>query len=51
METLSELLTLCGGYQLATGIFPPKRPVMRSFDIVFNASSKKNVDNRVADLS
>ena len=36
METFSALLVLCAGNSLATGEFPARKPVTRSFDIFFD---------------
>ena len=43
METLSALLALCARNSLATGEFPPKRPVMRSFDVFFDLRLTKRL--------
>ena len=36
METFSPLLAPCQANQLVTGEFPSQRPVMRSFDVIFD---------------
>ena len=36
MEVFSALLALCVGNSPVTGEFPSQRPVMRSFDILFD---------------
>ena len=41
MDTLSVLLALCAGNPPITGGFPAQRPVMRNFDVSFDASLNK----------
>ena len=41
METFSALLDLCAGNSPVTGEFPSQRPVMRSFDVLFDMGLNK----------
>ena len=52
METFSALLALCAGNSPVTCELPPQRPVMRSFDAIFDLRlNKRLVNNRyVGDL-
>ena len=43
METFSALLTICAGNSPVPGEFPAQRPVMRSFDIVFDLRLNKRL--------
>ena len=45
METFSALLAICAGNSPVTGEFPTQRPVMRSFDVVFDLHLNKRVNN------
>ena len=46
METFSALLAICAGNSPVTGEFPAQRPVMQSFDIVFDLRLKKKQLNK-----
>ena len=46
METFSALLALCAGNSPATGEFPTKRPVMRSFDVFFDLCLNKRLSKQ-----
>ena len=43
METLSALLALCAGNSPVSGEFPSQRPVMRSFDVLFDLCLNKQL--------
>ena len=52
METFSALLTICAGNSPVPGEFPAQRPVMRSFDVLFDLRLNKPLSKREAgDLS
>ena len=46
METCSALLALCAGNSPVTDEFPAQRPVMRSFDIVFDLFLNKRLSKQ-----
>ena len=41
METFSALLAICAGNSPVPGEFPARRPVMRSFDVIFDLHLNK----------
>ena len=47
METFFALLSLCAGNPPATDGFPPKGPVIRSFDVLFDVDLYKLVKQTV----
>ena len=46
METFSVLLGICAGNSPVTGEFPAKRPVTRSFDVVFDLRPIKRLSKQ-----
>ena len=46
METFSALLALCAGNSPVTGEFPAQRPVTRSFDVFFDLSLNKRMNEQ-----
>ena len=48
METFSALLAFCMGNSLATGEFPPQRPVTRRFDVFFDLGVNKRLSKQPA---
>ena len=43
METVSEVLHICAGYSPVTGEIPVRRPVTRTFDVIFNLRLNKRL--------
>ena len=46
METFSALLAICAGNSPVTGEFPAQRPVMRSFDALFDLHLNKRLSKQ-----
>ena len=46
METFSALLALCAGNSPVTGEFPSQRPVMQSFDVLYNLRLNKQLSKQ-----
>ena len=46
METCSALLAICAGNSPATGEFPARRPVTRSFDVFFDLLLNKRLSKQ-----
>ena len=46
METFSALLAICAGNSPISGEFPAQRPVMRSFDVIFDLCPNKRLSNQ-----
>ena len=46
MEIFSTLLAFCAGNSLVTGEFPAQRPVMRSFDVLFDLHLNKRLNKQ-----
>ena len=50
METFSALLAICAGNSPATGEFPARRPVARSFDVYFDLRLNKRSSKQMVRL-
>ena len=46
METISESLAIAAGNSPVTGDFPAQRPVVRSFDVLFDLSLNKRLSKQ-----
>ena len=46
METFSALLVICVGNSPVTGEFPTQKPVMRSFDVIFDLRVTKRLSKQ-----